>query len=344
MERTSPNVSSRGASVVSWLVRTIVVAILALALVDVVFRATFPTFVRLRYNFSAAYLSREIAGLRDHPGTIVLGDSTVWGFGVSSDAAAISLVRSHHPEWTNLAYAGGGPVNTLAMIKLLLAAGVRPQTVVFNVNEKQFNSSDSAFGKLYPAVEQLAWPLLSDSDRARLTRSQTETADARIDRWLGTFWALYGMRSDVRDALFGDADAAHALQNLVERWSGAAQTIAEDHRATPDKFEGTYDLAPLEESNASFSALLEAAALLKRNGIRSYAILAPTNHKLLHDYIDGPEYAGNLKVVTKHLAASGVIVLNYDHVIPDDEFIDNDHLNVAGNRRLAALLETSIAR
>jgi hypothetical protein len=304
--------------VVSWLLRTVVVTIFALALVDVCFRATFPTFVRLRYNFSAAYLSREIAGLRDHPGTIVLGDSTVWGFGVSSDAAAISLVRSHHPEWTNLAYAGGGPVNTLAMIKLLLAAGVRPQTVVFNVNEKQFNSSDSAFGKLYPAVEQLAWPLLSDSDRARLTRSQTETADARIDRWLGTFWALYGMRSDVRDALFGDADAAHALQNLVERWS--------------------------EESNASFSALLEAAALLKRNGIRSYAILAPTNHKLLHDYIDGPEYAGNLKVVTKHLAASGVIVLNYDHVIPDDEFIDNDHLNVAGNRRLAALLETSIAR
>ncbi len=321
---------------------TVAVALAILTIVDAIFYAAFPTFDRLRYNFSAAYLKRELARLRSTRPTIVLGDSTLWGFGVPSQAAAVSLVAAKTGCCVNLSYVGGSPVNSLAMLHVILAAGVRPRAVIFNVNQKQFNTADSAFRRLYPAVEQLAWPLLSQTERAWIAPSLADTADAKIDRGLATIWQLYGMRADLRDALFGDADAASALATIVRRASGAAATEAADHAPTPDKFEGTYDLQPLGRSNTSYAAVQDLATLLRQRHIPAYAILSPTNHTLLHDYIDDPAYRDNVRTVAHDLRALGVRVFDLDRAMPAADFIDNDHLTIAGNRRLADILETQI--
>ena len=152
---------------------------------------------------------------------------------------------------------------------------------------------------------------------------------------------LRAMRSR-RGPVFGDVDAAHAFEAWIERRSGAAANIAAAHRPTPDRFEGTYDLSPIDASNVSMTFLGDTIALVRAEHVRAFAILTPTNHTLLHEYIDTPEYDRNLASVHRALAAGGVSVLDYDRRFGAPEFIDNDHLTAPGNRRLAALLAQDV--
>jgi lysophospholipase L1-like esterase len=165
-----------------------------------------------------------------------------------------------------------------------------------------------------------------------------------LDGWIGSIWHLYALRSDLREALFGEIDAAHALDGAVQRASGAEARAAAAHRPTPDRFEGTYDLSPLDGKNVSVHFLRETIALLAEEHIPALAILTPTNHTLLHEYIDVPEYRKNLAYVRALLAAGDARVLDLDARFPAAEFIDNDHLTARGNRRLAAALEPLLAR
>jgi hypothetical protein len=322
--------------------RALLVTIALLAAIDLIFYSAFPHFERLRYSFSAAYLRREVSALHGTSPIIVLGDSVLWGYGVSERESAVGTLNAQDPSWHNLAYVGGSPVNTLAMIRILLAAGIRPREIIFNVNQKQFNVEDSAYQKLYPSVEEVAWGLTPVSDRSELVPVLEETRDARIDRALSTIWQMYGMRSDLRDALFGTSDAAHALQDAVEHASGAKRETDTEHRPTPDKFEGTYDLTPLAKGNVNFDALGEIGAILQRERIPALAILTPTNHRLLHDYIDVPDYGRNLERTRRQLQRYGVRVLNLDARFPADDFIDNDHLTARGNAAFAGILARSV--
>ena len=322
--------------------RALFFAAVSLFAFDLLFYAEFPRFDRLRYNFSSAYLRRSLAETTGTKPVVFLGDSVLWGYGVSESQAAVTIARAAHPDWKNYAFAGGSCANSLALLELLLHSGVRPRLVVFNVNEKTFNSEDSAYRKLHPAVEELAALLVPPALERHLEPTLETTLDARTDRAISRYWRFYGMRADVRDAVFRDTDAAHATLDLVERFSGAAASIDAMHRPTPDKFEGTYDMSPIEDDNVEMVATRELSLLLRSRKIPSIAVLTPTNHRLLHDYIDVPQYRANLTSVSRTLRKDGVHVLDLDATFPTSEFIDNDHLTVAGNRRLARILERAV--
>jgi hypothetical protein len=343
---------ARAAETVAWpralagtafTLRTIATVLVLLVALDAAFLALFPTFPRLADNFSPAYLEREARQLAASRPVVVLGDSVLWGYRLPVEAAAVTQLRARDPRWVNLAYEGGSAANTYAMLRILDRAGVVPRAVVFNVNLKEFNSADSAYDKLYPGVERLAWPLLDAADRAKLEPVEAQTVDARLNAGIESIWHLYAMRSDLREALFADQDAAHALQDAFETWNGTAARKAEAHRPTPDKFEGTYDLSPLDDSNTAVYFLRRTAGLLRGAHVPAYAILTPANHRLLHEFIDVPEYRAQLRFVTKLLATYGVRVLDYDRAFAPAEFLDNDHLTPAGNLHLARLLERDVA-
>jgi hypothetical protein len=326
---------------VSSIYQALIVAILSLAIVDVAVYRFFPRFDRLRYNFSAAYLARELRAASD-PSVVVLGDSTLWGYGVEGPESAIGRIEKIRPRWENLTYAGGSPVNTLAMLHLLADRHIHPQVVLFNVNQKEFNSEDSAYARLHPAVEELSWGLLTPHERSEIVPALARTTDARLDRAIGRYSTLYGMRADIRDALFNESDAAHRLQDVVESLSGTAAARAAAHRPRPEDFEGTYDLTPLDATNSSFEALRQIGTFIEAQHLSAVAILTPTNHALLHDYIDSPAYQANLDATRRCLRSHGIRVLDLDAAFPQQDFIDNDHLTVAGNARLARILEREI--
>ena len=155
---------------------------------------------------------------------------------------------------------------------------------------------------------------------------------------------LYGLRSDIREVMYGDVDAVHALNRGLQRASGASARRDAAHRPTAERFEGTYDLTPLARSpdNVSLTFLRKTAALLAQRHIRAFAVLTPTNHALLHAYIDSPAYDENLRSVTALLERRGITVLDYDRSIPAAQFVDNDHLTAAGNRTFAALIASAL--
>ncbi len=321
---------------------SIAVAAAIFAAFDPIFDAWLPHFARLRANFSATYLQRELETARGGDPVVVLGDSVLWGYGVASADSAIGRIRRRRANWQNFAYPGGSPVNSLTMFRLLRAARITPRLVVFNVNQKTFNPLDSAFGHLHPAVEDLVSADEIDVSDERLLPSLPQTLDARLERAIGRFWHFYGMRADLRDALFDESDAATRVKRSIELWSRTADTIARAHRPKTADFQDVYDLTPLDEDNSSFRALETLARSLARAGVPALAVLTPTNHALLHDYIDDPVYRSNLRATRTMLRRFGVDVVDLDAAFAAGEFIDNDHLTAAGNARLAALLSAAV--
>ena len=325
---------------------TALVLVALLALLDRATVAWFPRFERVSDNFSPAYLEREVEALKkDPPSNVFIGDSVLWGYRLPAGDSAPSVLRAEGLQVCNLSFEGGSPANTYAMLRLLYDRGVRPKLVVFNVNQKEFSSSDSADQKLHPSLETLAWPLLTPAERNLLTPTPPSTTqkpvEVALDRWITSVWHFYALRTDLREALFGDVDAIHGLDNLIQLWSGAHARSEAAHVPTPDRFEGTYDLSPLDTANVSVIYLQKTVDLLAREKTPALAILTPTNHKLLHEFIDAPAYDKNLAYAQKLLERGGVRVVNYDRRFAG-KFIDNDHLTAPGNREFAATLRPEL--
>jgi hypothetical protein len=328
-------------------VRFIGVALLslvaALALVDAGVRAAFPSLPRLEDNFSAAYLTRVIerGGVTNH--VVFLGDSVLWGYRLPASETATERLARRGVAVTNLSFEGGSMVNTYAMLRVMSARGAAPRAVVFNVNVKEFNAADSAYRTLYPAVETLAWDVLTPQERGLLKQTRPQSSDAAVDRGLSRWWGLYGMRAEMRELLFGAPDAATAIRGVLGDASGRNARTEAAHRPTAERFLGTYDLAPLAGDNVEVVFLRKTVALLAAAGIPAVAILTPANHALLHDYIDVPDYDAQLRYIRAALGPR-VRVLDYDRAFASAEFIDNDHLTAAGNARLADMLYPVLPR
>lgn len=328
--------------VVSILLRVALSFVLTLTALDVGLRLCFPQLPRLNDNFSGAYLRRIIAGKDIRRSVVVLGDSALWGYKISAaDTAATRLAREGVPI-VNLSFEGGSIVNTYAMLRYMEAHDALPSSIIFNVNLKEFNAADSAYQTLYPGLEQIAWTYLTPSERRLLISTQAKTLDARIDRALSRVWFLYGARNDIRELLFHQSDAASFVNARVNALSGEAARASNEHQVTADRFLGTYDLSPLADTNVEVIFLKKTVALLQRHKLLAIGILTPTNHQLLHEYIDVADYHRQLVQVNKYMETGGVRVLDYDSSFSGRYFIDNDHLTALGNQRLAANLRRDL--
>lgn len=324
------------------LTQALAAMLVTLALADIVVRLTLPHAERLSENFSATYLLRAIRKDDLQEKLVVVGDSALWGYRVTSSEAAVSRLNGPHQTIENFSFEGGSPANSYALLRLLQVQGIHPKSVLFNVNLKEFNAADSAYQTLYPGLEQLVWHDLTPDERGLLKPTRAASFDARVEMALDSVWALYGMRADIREQLFGTPDAITAIRDQIESVSGETARAAAGHVPTADKFLGTYDLSPLSDANVEVVFLRKLAKLLQQQHIPAFALLTPTNHGLLHDYIDTPDYDGQLAYVTAILRKSGVRVLNYDRAFKPSEFFDNDHLTAAGNARFGALLQKDI--
>ena len=301
---------------------SLLVATLLIVAENVATLAYFPHLDRLTTDFSVTYFKRELKMLATgSPKVIFIGDSVLWGYHLRPEETAVALLRRQGCACVNLAFKSGNPPNDYFISELLLRAGIRPRLVVLDINQAVLNESDDYYQSLHPSVASLSAPLLTAADRASLSvpSAGTELAQ-RIDKLLSSLFAVYAMRTDIRETLSGDT-AAVQLPHL-----------------TPELFEGTYDLVPLTESNVGVRYLEKTVELWHRSRIPVLAFLTPTNHGLLHRYIDNSHYARNVTFLEGILARRGARVVNLDSALPSSDFLDNAHLTISGQRRLAAIL------
>lgn len=299
----------------------VAVAFAVLAVENVAAQSIVGSLTRLNTDFSAAYLSRQLRQMSvSPPDAVLFGDSVLWGYHLPAKDTAVALLSRQGCACDNLAFKAGGPPNYYALSRLMLKYKVHPRVVVIEVNQMLFNRSDAWYSSLHPAVAAQAWPLLSTSERALLTPPKKTAAKKQwFDEYLASVSALYSMRSDIRETLFPPADPPTA-------------------KMTSDELLGTYDLTPLDTSNVGVRFLDDTVKVLRASGIPVIAFMTPTNHLLMHDYVDVPEYAANVAFIERLLAADGAVTRNMDHKFEASEFYDNDHLTSAGQKHLARLL------
>lgn len=329
-----------------WIAYPIAVALLIV--LDLLVRTWAPLPLRLPEQYSPAYLRLVLSGAaRAGNATILLGDSVLWGYKLPDAQTAAALLQRSNPDGriVDLAYEGGSTVNDDVMLRTLLFYGVHPKYVVANINSKEFNTGDSAYNTLHPSLERLSEGSLTPLDNRALTLHFINSdLNRRLNDWVEKIWRFYALRSDLREHLFGSDDAAGALASAVHRITGESATESALHQPTPDRFLGTYDLAPIAPDNIALQYYRSFVNRLCANHIPSLLFLTPTNHRLLHEYIDDPSYDENLARLAHAPHCSEVRIVNWDRAIPYDEFMDNDHLTPAGQQRLARLIDKALSR
>ena len=302
------------------------IAIVFVVAENVVVPAYLMRLPRMTTDFSPEYLQHKLQAMAAAPPAIVfLGDSAIWGYGLPAGETAISILNDRGCDCVNLAFKAGSPANDYALVRLFAEYGVRPKLVVIELNQRPLNHADDSYDSLHPAIASLAAPLFTNDDRSALNLpTPAPTIAARLDRTLASTWMLYGMRADLRALMLGDVDA------LPKK------------KATAEQFLGTYDLTPLDETNVGVKYLEKTVDLLHQLGIPTIAFMTPTNHALLHDYIDDPAYAANGEYLKNLLKKRGVRTIDLDRGFPTGEFIDNAHLTPQGQIRLAAILSRDV--
>ncbi|MBV8489897.1 MAG: hypothetical protein JO199_05140, partial [Candidatus Eremiobacteraeota bacterium] len=285
-----------------------------------------PTFLFRMAEAHAIVARPMLEALAKAPPQIVfLGDSTVWGYGLPPGANVVSILDRGGCPCVNLAFEAGSSPNDYALARLFERYGVRPKLVVLQISQPSFNPEDQSYRTLPPGLAALAEPLLTPQDRNALdVPPPNQSLASRAERRLSAAWLVYGARADLRAQLSGDVDPLPAKSPVA------------------DDFLGTYNLAPLDETNVGVQYLKKTVDLFHARGIPIVAFLTPTNHVLLHEFIDVPAYAANARYLAGILEKRGVRVIDLDRAIPAGEFFDNTHLTAQGQRRLAALLARNI--
>jgi hypothetical protein len=295
---------------------------------NAIVRAYFPHLSRMNSDFSAAYLDRELQAMAASPPQVVfLGDSVLWGLRLKPQQIAVSLLAAKGCGCRNLSFKASSPPNYFALTELLLHYNVHPKFVVLEIDQRVFNQANHAYQTLHPAVAQLAEPMLSSADRKILrVSSPPKTLRSELDRLASSLFLVYAMRADIRETLYPLPDKP-AVQH-----------------PTAGMFEGEYDLTPLSDANAGVRYLEKTADALHAARIPALAFMTPTNHALLHDYINGPEYRANLIFLKRLLDRRGVRVIDLDRAFGGGDFYDYAHLRPAAQVRLAAILERELPR
>jgi len=233
---------------------------------------------RLATEFSPTYFRRELDSLDSDPARVVfLGDSIVWGFRLPPEATAVSLLRAAGCSCVNFAYKHGSPSNYYALVRILQAHGVRPRTVVIEVNRADFSPGSSGYRTLAGSVARLAEPLLDREDRVVLG-AEPEGGRARLDHALALISVLYAMRLDVREALYGDNDA-------------------DPPPLTPVLIRRIFDLPALDRHNVSVRYLAKTLDALRRADTPVLAFMVPINHAALDTYVDRVLYRRNSEYI-----------------------------------------------
>ncbi|HET9393774.1 MAG TPA: hypothetical protein VFO29_09700 [Candidatus Rubrimentiphilum sp.] len=310
-------------------VATVFGVVIALVVMqNIVMWKYFPHLDRMTTDFSAAYLQRELESMAASPPQVVfLGDSVLWGFYLKANQNAISILASQGCRCRNLSFKASSPPNYYALANLLLRYGVRPKLVVLEIDQRVLNPVNNAYSRLHPAVADLASPLLSSADRKLLIPpAQDNSLEIRLGRVASALSVLYAMRADLREMLQPVPD-----------------TLPVRH-PTADLFEGEYDLTPLTDGNVGVRYLEKTVDALRRARIPIVAFMTPTNHTLLHSYIDGPEYGENLRFLQRMLERHGARVLNLDRAFSGKDFYDYAHLRATAQIRLAQILGRELPR
>jgi len=304
----------------------VALALLVLVLLEnAVLAARMQHLPRLATDFSATYLDRELTALaHESPRTVFLGDSVLWGYRVEPEQTAIAQFEARGVRSENLAFKAANPATDYFLLQLLLQRGARPARVVLEINQQVFNPFDQSYRSLHPGILGLARPLLTAADVRRLRVAVENWPQARLESLASRLWLAYGMRSDVR-----------------ETWIESPTSVPLP-KLTSELFTMTYDQAPLRASNVGVVYLKKTAALLQSQRIPAVAFLTPVNHRLLHEFIDNPDYRANQTYLMRILREHGIRTLDLDAALPGGDFFDNDHLNEKGQADLARLLEPAL--
>lgn len=289
----------------------------------------FPHLQRVTTDFSPMYLRREIVMMPAHgsDSVVFLGDSVLWGYAIEPGQSAVSLLISRGCACENLSFKASSPPNYYVLARLMQRLGVHPKAVFIEINQKVLNQADNAYAALYPAVGDLAraFDVLTPAEQQELNvKPARSNVRSRIDRILAKTMLMYAMRSDIRETWYGDP--APALPRL-----------------TQDLLMGTYDLTPLDTTNVGVSYLNKAFDVFRDMGVPVIAFTTPTNHRLMHQYIDGPDYAANDEFLVQDAKRHGARVLDLDKAMPAGVFIDESHLTPPGQQRLAKIFTSAIS-
>jgi hypothetical protein len=237
----------------------------------------------------------------------------------------------------------------------------RPREIaVYNINYKNFGAWDLALPMRFVDLYDPALDRLAGMDAGAIVGADRRRASA--DGWAGQMgaavkrvWLFYRCREWVAAALFGQhprkvvksyhqvliqTGVAGSVDRLLRRRQRTDWTQTRWDEWALKVLRSYYDVAPLDARNPVYRFVEPTARLARERGLIPVFFANPMNREFFdrHALVDWSLYDANLARLREAVEGGGGIFLDYTDAIPASEFLDNDHLTVAGARRLAERL------
>ena len=264
----------------------------------------------------------------DRVTVVALGSSrTANGFHPPTVEAEVSAATGRPCLAFNCALPGGGAITQLVHLRRLLAAGVRPDVVLIEVNPAAMDEPESNF--LRPdrvtRAELSALAAIGFAD----DRYRTDWRQAALNPWFGHRFQLLG-RVQPKWTPPG-------IPWMGPRFPDPTGWGPWDEAVTAESFRGRLAVARKEHfrtlqhykaDDVPRRALKEVFAICHREGIKAVAVLTPEGSEFRSWY--GPAArAATSELIALAQAATGGRVIDARDWLPDNVFVDGHHIHAS---------------
>ncbi|WP_232695452.1 SGNH/GDSL hydrolase family protein [Brevibacillus daliensis] len=289
---------------------------------------------RLPVNFGFGELKAfvDVVNKDDDPKIILVGDSVIKGGGVDNGTESLAHyledeVDEVAPDYQvyNLGLSGGAPGDAFFIVKAL---DLEPEDIViFDLNTGHYGNT---VVKFMDKTGHLAFKEINGAslyDDLQITEDRIED---RLQTLMVNVWDLYAYRDMIKELMFPDPDKPMPQPINYNVWSATDWT---------EKVKGTSKRGAYLISDKDLSVDFTRYMIqdVKEQGSNILIFNTPLNQEMMQKYnmIDRFNYDRNIDFLEQVVEKEGGEFVDYEKIVPADDFTDSIHPMAKGNRIIA---------
>ncbi len=296
------------------------------------------------------YSEREIRKLLrmiqsdDQPKVVLVGDSFLWGTGVSAqELASEQLKRRLSDEYPNLhiwnvALPASHATDVYAMLKAILP--MQPTALIVNTNYYFFTIPEDR----NHMTQKWMLPLLEDEEGyAHLLKALgLNRTEMWIKSIMQTIIPVYRHKVELNIQLLGTTNGQDYITGEIAKlysWLKHRSPIAlPPGKVTEKSYREFYNPHIISEDQINVIYAKKIAELLDQSGIPTYLFSTPQNPTVLDSLIENAIFETNMKMIDRIYSGRSFLYENLHGVINPQYQRDNIHLTQEGHTVMADIL------
>lgn len=288
------------------------------------------------------------------PKILVLGDSFVWGTGLSDNQTfsaelekyLAGRIKGKKYHVYNLSIPASNAADVYAVLKQ--AGPLKPDLIILNTNYFFFSAAEPLAHMNYL---WLTANLSDEPDRNRLIqRLNIFTPEVRLGEIIRRNLPLYRYREEINIKLFGTNKPQNKFTERLNsgvlslRWRLGLEKKwkPKPGKETGESLGWAYSPNPVTPDRANYIFSEKIAAYLKNNRLNAAIFVTPHNANVVGKFMAAEGFKKNNQVISDIFTKQNLPLFNYEERLGDNLQSDHVHLSREGSTVFARLLADDI--